>query len=325
MPKVGIRSYHLPISEEAAGIIRAQQARVRDRYPGTPTSELALFPAGVKNPRGTKACSATFVGKLFRVWVDSLADLVGPGGEPYDRSAWPSTRGGTCYAQRHADRAPPSRCWPRSWATASSAPPRATTGSPKQRKRKAVDLLAALQVDRAGDRSRPTVERLLEAEHLRQAVGQVAVPFGICTEPTNVKAHGQACPFRHQCFGCAHFRSDPSFLPELRAHLARLLADRERLRAAVPELEDWARNGAIPSAEEIAGVRRVIDRCQQLTADLAAAERAEIDEAIAVLRRGRAQLDTAMPVRFLGFIGQPSPTLFPNIDRHQDQTTTDDV
>jgi hypothetical protein len=25
------------------------------------------------------------------------------------------------------------------------------------------------------------------------------VPFGICTNPTNVKAHGQACPFRHQC------------------------------------------------------------------------------------------------------------------------------
>jgi hypothetical protein len=24
------------------------------------------------------------------------------------------------------------------------------------------------------------------------------VPFGICQEPTNIKAHGQACPFRHQ-------------------------------------------------------------------------------------------------------------------------------
>ncbi len=325
MPKVGIRSYHLPISEEAAGTIRAQQARARGRYPGTPTSELALFPAGVKNPRGTKACSATFVGKLFRVWVDSLAGLVGPGGEPYDRSAVVIYSWRHCYAQRHADQGTPIEVLAALMGHRQLSTTQGYYRVTQQRKRKAVDLLAKFQVDRAGDRSRPAVERLLEAEHLRQAVGQVAVPFGICTEPTNVKAHGQACPFRHQCIGCAHFRSDPSFLPELRAHLARLLADRERLRAAVPELEEWARNGAIPSAEEIAGIRRVIDRCQQLTADLAAAEQAEIEEAIAVLRRGRAQLDTAMPVRFLGFIGQPSPTVFPNIDRHQDQTTTDDI
>ena len=29
--------------------------------------------------------------------------------------------------------------------------------------------------------------------HARMRVGQVAVPFGICTEPSNVKAGGQAC------------------------------------------------------------------------------------------------------------------------------------
>jgi hypothetical protein len=153
---------------------------------------------------------------------------------------------------------------------------------------------------------------------LRDAVGQVAVPFGVCREPTNVGAQGRACPFRHQCFGCTYFRSDPSFLAELRAHLGRLLADRERLRAAVPELEDWARNGAIPSAEEVAAVRRVIDRCQELLSDLTEGERSEIDEAIAVLRRTRAQLDTAVPVRFLGTVGQPSPTLFPNVGRGEE-------
>lgn len=185
----------------------------------------------------------------------------------------------------------------------------------QKRKRKAVDQLAALQVDRAGDRTRPAVERLLDSDALRDAVGQVAVPFGVCREPTNVKAHGQACPFRHQCFGCTHFHSDPSYLPELRAHLGRLLADRERLLTAVPELHEWARNGAIPSDEEIAAVRRVIGRCGDLLADLTEDERAEIDEAIDVLRRTRAQLDTAVPVRFLGSVGQSLPTLFPNVER----------
>jgi hypothetical protein len=38
----------------------------------------------------------------------------------------------------------------------------------------------------------------------------------------------------------AHFRTDPSYLPELRGYLDRLLADRERVRTAV-ELEEWAR------------------------------------------------------------------------------------
>ena len=163
----------------------------------------------------------------------------------------------------------------------------------------------------------PPSQRLLEAEHLRDAVGQVAVPFGVCREPTNVKAQGHACPFRHQCFGCTHFRSDPSFLPELRGHLSRLLADRERLRAAVPELEDWARNAAIPAGEEIAAVRRIIDRCEELLADLTDDQRADTEQAITVLRRSRAQLATSIPVRFLGVVGQPSPTLFPNVRREQ--------
>lgn len=313
MPKVGIRNYHLPISEEAAEIIRAQQARVRDRYPDTPTSDLALFPTTVKNPRGTKAGTVHHFGSFFRAWIDGLPDLVGPGGEPYERSVVIVYSWRHCYAQRHADQGTPIEVLAALMGHRQLSTTQGYYRVTQQRKRKAVDLLAKFQVDRAGERSRPVVEALLEAEHLREAVGQVAVPFGICTNPTNIRAHGQACPFRHQCFGCSHFRSDPSFLPELRAYLARLLADRERLRAAVPELEDWARNGAIPSAEEIAGIRRVIDRCQEVIAELAAAEQAEIDEAIAVLRRGRAQLDTAVPVRFVGLIGQPSPTLFPNI------------
>lgn len=315
MPKVGIRGYHLPISEQAAGTIRAQQARVRDRYPHTPAAQLALFPAPVMNPRGTKACSVDFFGKLFRVWVDSLPELVGPGGEPYQRSAVVIYSWRHCYAQRHADQGTPIEVLAALMGHRQLSTTQGYYRVTQQRKRKAVDLLAKFQVDRAGGRSRPAVERLLEAEHLRDAVGQVAVPFGICTNPTNVRARGQACPFRHQCLGCAHFRSDPSFLPELRAHLARLLADRERLRAAMPELEEWARNGAIPSAEEVAAIRRVIERCQEVLSELADAERTEIEESIAVLRRGRAQLDTSVPVRFLGLIGQPSPTLLPSIGR----------
>jgi hypothetical protein len=41
---------------------------------------------------------------------------------------------------------------------------------------------------------------------------------------------------------------------------------------------------------------------------------------MAVLRRGRAQLDISVPVRFLGVAGQRSPTLFPNVQREQEAT-----
>ncbi|MGH2669907.1 MAG: hypothetical protein ACRDH5_12480, partial [bacterium] len=80
-------------------------------------------------------------------------------------------------------------------------------------------------------------------------------------------------------------------------------------------LEEWARNSAVPSAEEIASLRRIIGRCEQLVADLTEDERAEVEEAVVVLRRVRAQLDTSIPVRFRGVIGQPSARLFPNLER----------
>ena len=103
--------------------------------------------------------------------------------------------------------------------------------------RKAIDQLATMQLNARGERTRLMLDSLTDAEQARELVGQVAVPFGICREPTNVKAGGQDCPFRHQCFGCVHFRTDPSFLPELRQHLDRLLTDRERLLTAARKME----------------------------------------------------------------------------------------
>ena len=66
------------------------------------------------------------------------------------------------------------------------------------------------------------------------------MPFGVCTEPTNVKAGGHACPYKYSCIGCGHFRSDASYLPELKSYLQQLLADRERILAAT-DVQEWAR------------------------------------------------------------------------------------
>jgi hypothetical protein len=75
----------------------------------------------------------------------------------------------------------------------------------KERARHAVQTLAPLQIDRNGNRTMPVDQELLESEQLRREVGQIAVPLGLCTEPSNVKARGDGCvPARSHSTACAH-------------------------------------------------------------------------------------------------------------------------
>src|ERR1039458_3267382 len=101
----------------------------------------------------------------------------------------------------------------------------------EKRTRAAVDKVAVLQFDRHGNRIWRQAQALLDDERARLKIGQVAVPYGTCTEPVNVQAGGPACPFRFRCVGCSHFRTDASYLPDLRAYLQDLLRDRERVLA----------------------------------------------------------------------------------------------
>ena len=89
--------------------------------------------------------------------------------------------------------------------------------------------MTALSFDRHGNRIWQDAAALLESAHARYEVGEVAVPYGRCTEPSNVQAGGGACPVRFRCAGCDHFRTDVSYLPDLAAYLDDLLRTRERL------------------------------------------------------------------------------------------------
>ncbi|MGH9622570.1 MAG: hypothetical protein ACRD45_23040, partial [Bryobacteraceae bacterium] len=132
-----------------------------------------------------------------------------------------------------------------------------------------------------------------DSEHARRSLGEVAVPFGVCTEPTNVAAGGGSCPFRFRCVGCEHFRTDVSYLPDLQAYLDDLLRNRERLLATT-EIDDWARAEAMPSENEIKRIRTLIARVKAGLDGLSEAERASIDGAIEVVRHHRA-VSIAMP------------------------------
>ena len=154
------------------------------------------------------------------------------------------------------------------------------------RRREAVDRVAAMQFDRHGNRVWRTAQTLLDSEHARRGIGEVAVPFGVCAEPSNVAAGGHACPFRFRCAGCDHFRTDVSYLPDLHTYLDDLLRNRERLLAA-SGLDDWARTEATPSHDEINRIRRLIARITTGLDELSTDEREQITHAVTVVRRHR--------------------------------------
>ena len=76
-------------------------------------------------------------------------------------------------------------------------------------------------------------------------------------------------------------------------------------------LEEWARRDAMPPPEEIVAVRRLIRAAEEMLGELSDAERASVDELMAILRRGRANIDTALPIHMHGRVRQPQPLLHP--------------
>ncbi len=206
----------LPITGETAKVIIGQQRRARARYPSTPASELALFPRPTRNREGKRPLDDSVVASRHRTWVDSLPALRLEDGRDFDKTAVFLYAYRHSFAQRHADAGTPVDVLKDLMGHRSMSTTQLYYSVTAKRVRAAVDTLAAFQFDRGGDRVWSQARALLESEHQRLAVGQIAVPFGVCSEPSNVKAGGGACPFRFRCLGCGHFRSDPSYLPELR-------------------------------------------------------------------------------------------------------------
>ena len=92
----------------------------------------------------------------------------------------------------------------------------------------------------------------------------------------------------------AEISTDVSYLPDLTAYLDDLLRTRERL-AAASGADQWARDAAAPSEQEIAKIRQLTNRINGDIAGLAPHERARIDEAVAVVRKHLAVVSLGMP------------------------------
>jgi integrase len=278
----------LPISKATAEVVIAQQQRVRERFPDTPVAQLTLLPTRYRNPDGRKAISTTTLSARHRDWVATLPTLHTRDGIEFDKSRVVPYGYRHTYAQRHADAGVPIDVLAELLDHRSFSVTRRYYRIGEDRRRAAVDTVTALSFDRHGNRIWRDAAMLLESERARHAVGEVAVPYGTCTEPSNVTAGGGACPVRFRCAGCDHFRTTVAHLPDLQAHLDDLLRTRERLSAAIDGVDDWARVDASPTQEEITRIRRLIGRIKSDVADLDEDERARIDEAVAVVRRHRA-------------------------------------
>jgi integrase len=282
------RERRLPISQATAAVITIQQQRVRERFPDTPLAELVLLPSPHANPAGAKSLSGGLLDLRHRDWVDQLPVLRRADGTEFDRAKIVPYAYRHTYAQRHADAGIAVDVLSQLLDHRTLEVTRRYYRVGEQRRRAAVDTVTAHSFDRHGNRLWRDAHALLDSEHARYAVGDVAVPYGRCAEPSNVQAGGGACPVRFRCAGCDHFRTDVSHLPELTAYLDDLLRTRERLAATLHGIDEWARADATPTTEEITRIRRLIHRINGDIAGLDAIERAHIDDAVAVVRRHRA-------------------------------------
>ncbi len=291
---------------------RRTQTACAGTFPAPRAGRPCAAAEGTPQPGGTQPISDDTLASAHRRWVDELPPLRRPDGTEFDKSAVFLYAYRHSYAQRHADAGTPVDVLRELMGHRSIATTQGYYSVTATRMRRAVDSLAAVQFNGRGEHVWSQARVLLESEHQRLAVGQVAVPFGICTEPSNVQAGGGACPFRFRCLGCGHFRSDPSYLPELRDYLDTLLRDRERIRAAT-ELDDWARAQAMPSDAEIKRLRELIRRVEHDLDALDENDRRQIEEAVRVVRGTRQTVHLGLPTT-------RSPALDPNLEGSGDDT-----
>ena len=285
----------LPLADSAlVETIRSQQAWVSSRFPDTAPGDLWLLPRGTRNVTGTAHVPAGQLAMWMRVWVSRIDRIDAGGvdstGEPlaFTRSAIHPHAFRHTYAQTLADQgvAAPVLRDLMDHRSIDTTMGYYSVGDAK--KRAAMELLARHTIDNRGT-VRPLEGEPSRVAQLREELSWVAVPMGKCSEPTNVRAGGGACPIRYQCAGCPHFESDPSYLPELMTYADQLRQEREAMIAV--GAAEWIVANVTGQLEIIVGHVR---RHEALLERLGSTERAAVEHASATLRKSR----QAVPVAF---------------------------
>lgn len=278
----------LEISRDTAFAIQEWLA-IRRTLKVPARSKTFLFPTA---RHGYDAClDADTVAKMLRRWVDDLPELVtdtvDKDGLPlaFDRNRIFAYAFRHTYAQRHADAGTELHTLRDLMDHKSADTTMGYFRVSMEKRRQAVETMRKHVVDRSGTPAPTSSATAYEAR-------SVAVPFGNCTEPSNVKAGGGRCPIRFQCSGCAFYRPDPSFLPAVEDHVRALKADREMARA-LGTAEFVVRN----FTDQIDSFQSVVTSIKRQLEAMPEDERRHLEEASAVLRKVRAAAPTpVLPV-----------------------------
>jgi hypothetical protein len=181
-----------------------------------------------------------------------------------------------CYAQRHADAGVPVDVLKDLLDHASIETTMGYYSITHKRKQQAIRAVGSLAIDAEGNPSS-------FADPLAYERASVSVPFGNCTEPSNVKAGGEHCPIRFQCSGCDFYRPDPSFLPPIEDQIAKLRLEREH--ALTVNAAEWVLRNY---DDQITAFKKIAAAMRALIEHLPDDQRAALDEAGTVLRKTRA-------------------------------------
>lgn len=279
--------------------------RLRRRLPITTQTAASIqhwqhYRAGLDLPAGTgrwlfPACNASSgpghlttnrFARALHQWVAAIpvlhSDLPGPQGTPipFNRSLIYPYAFRHSYAQRHADAGVGVEILQQLMDHTDLKVTQGYYTVSLKRKREAITVMSRYIHDRTGA---PCPGSGSAAGY---ELKSVAVPFGNCIEPTNVKAGGAQCPIRFQCAGCGFYRPDPSYLPAIEEHINALKADRE-IALAMDADEFVVRN----LADQASAFTQVAASMREKLAALPDAERAEVEAASAILRKLRASRD----------------------------------
>ncbi len=213
------------------------------------------------------------------------------GGEIATRSNRTRPNGETShsYAQRHADAGVPVEILKELMDHRTMTITQGYYTVSLKRKREAIKIMSRYVTDRVG------ASRSGSGSTTTYELTSVAVPFGNCIEPSNVKAGGKACPIRFQCAGCGFYRPDPSYLPAIEAHINALRADRET--ALAMDADDFVTRNL---ADQVDAYSRIATTMRENLATLPDDERAEVEAASATLRKMRAGVNVPVTLTVKG-------------------------
>ncbi|OCC11948.1 Tyrosine recombinase XerC [Streptomyces sp. PTY087I2] len=270
----------LPITTSTAGAIQHWMRR-RDQMVLPPKSRAYLFPS-ISADTGIPHLIPGNLARAIRAWADALPALHSGNLDrdgaplPFDTETIFPYAFRHSYAQRHADAGVRPDVL-RDLMDHRSVD--TTMGYYKvslERKRDAVATMRLQVVDRSGQPEPMASTTAYEAR-------SVAVPYGNCTEPTNIKAGGKSCPLRFQCAGCGFYRPDPSYLPAVEEQLHQLRTDRET--ALAMDAADFVTRNL---TDQIDAYTEGAEKMHKRLAELPAEQRVEIEEAGRILRKALA-------------------------------------